>query len=183
MASPPTPAALLFLLLLLPFAAAAFTDVPFAGSLPVPTKQQLEYQGSISALIHFGMATFFHDGDPGCTAENWNGCDPKGGCNSSQVSSFAPSNLNISSWVESFKALGATSAVLTAKHGCGFLGWQTKTTLPDGSPYGYVKEERGEESVVLFCCAFCALCACVLCVRVCACVLVCSVRCCILIQV
>ena len=82
MASPPTPTPLLHLLLLLPFAAAAFTDVPYAGSLPVPTPQQLEYQGSISALIHFGMATFFHDGDPGCTAENWNGCDPKGGCNS-----------------------------------------------------------------------------------------------------
>ena len=83
------------------------------------------------------MATFFHDGDPGCTAENWNGCDPLGGCNSSEVSSFNPTNLNISSWVESFQALGATSAVLTAKHGCGFLGWKTNTTLPDGSPYRF----------------------------------------------
>ena len=34
--------------------------------------------GEISALIHFGMATFFHDGDPGCTPQNWNACDPKG---------------------------------------------------------------------------------------------------------
>ena len=57
---------------------------------------------------------------PGCTAENWNGCD-KGSstsCNSSHPSSFAPSNLNVSSWVESLKAIGATHAVLTAKHGC-----------------------------------------------------------------
>lgn len=76
-------------------------------------------------------------GDPGCTAENWNGCDPNGGCNSSDVSSFAPTNLNVSAWMVSMKDLGATSAVLTAKHGCGFLGWQTNTTLPDGSPYGY----------------------------------------------
>ena len=38
----------------------------------------IRYQGEISALIHFGMATFFHDGDPGCTAGNWNGCDPNG---------------------------------------------------------------------------------------------------------
>ncbi len=29
--------------------------------LPVPTAAQLKYQGSISALIHFNMATFFHD--------------------------------------------------------------------------------------------------------------------------
>lgn len=80
---------------------------------------------------------FFHDGDPGCTRQNWNGCDPNGGCNSSNVASFAPTNLNVSNWVESMLALGATSGVLTAKHGCGFLGWQTNTTLPDGSPYGY----------------------------------------------
>ena len=54
-----------------------------------------------------------------------------------QVSSFNPTNLNVSAWIESFQALGATSAVLTAKHGCGFLGWKTNTTLPDGSPYRY----------------------------------------------
>jgi alpha-L-fucosidase len=35
------------------------------------------------------------------------------------------------------KALGVKEAVLTAKHGCGFLLWQTNTTLPDGSPYSY----------------------------------------------
>eukprot|EP01051_Picozoa_sp_SAG22_P000039 SAG22_NODE_1_length_62449_cov_158.689270_39_plen_130_part_00 len=98
-----------------------------------------------AALIHFGMATFFHDGDPGCTAANWNSCDPKtphSGCNSSNVASFAPDNLNVSAWVESFKDLGATSAVLTAKHGCGFLAWDTKTTLPDGSPYRFKVPEQ-----------------------------------------
>ena len=47
--------------------------LPHAGPLPVPTEQQLAYQGQISALIHFGMASFMHDGDPGCTARNWNG--------------------------------------------------------------------------------------------------------------
>jgi alpha-L-fucosidase len=33
--------------------------------------------------------------------------------------------------------VGVTSAVLTAKHGCGFLAWETAVTLPDGSPYRY----------------------------------------------
>jgi hypothetical protein len=33
--------------------------------------------------------------------------------------------------------LGVTTAVLTAKHGCGFLAWHTKTTLPDGREYPY----------------------------------------------
>ena len=35
------------------------------------------------------------------------------------------------------KALGIKHSVLTAKHGCGFLLWNTSTTLPDGTPYGY----------------------------------------------
>ena len=30
-----------------------------------------------------------------------------------------------------------TEAVLTAKHGCGFLLWNTSTTLPNGDPYTY----------------------------------------------
>ena len=174
-------------------ACAAFTLVPTIAPLPVPTAAQLRYQGSINALIHFGMSTFFHgahtwvvgisqpacdrpaaarrapkpaphvrvgarlsgwvvvpmrhsarvspllptDGDPGCDSNNWNGCDPNGGCNSSRPTSFAPTALNVSSWVDSMVALGATSAVLTAKHGCGFLAWEPEATLPDGSPYTY----------------------------------------------
>ena len=75
------------------------------------------------------MGTFFHEGDPACDADNW--------AESQKPSSFDPTNLNISNWIESFNALGATSAILTAKHGCGFLLWPTNVTLPDGSNYGY----------------------------------------------
>jgi len=35
------------------------------------------------------------------------------------------------------KAARMTHAVLTAKHGCGFLLWPPATKLPDGSPYTY----------------------------------------------
>lgn len=116
----------------------SFQKIPYTGSLPIPTPQQLQYQGSISGLIHFGMATFAHDGDPGCDSGNWNGCDSgNGGCYTSNVSTFNPVDFDVSNWIESFKALGAKSAVLTAKHGCGFLGWKTKTELPDGTPYRY----------------------------------------------
>ena len=154
----------------------AFKLRPHAAPLPIPTPEQLRYQGSMNALIHFGMASkyhqrrkpthrarqpltsppanirlapplpfaaFFHDGDPGCDANNWRGCDSNGGCNSSDPKSFAPTNLNVSNWVDSFLALGVSSAVLTAKHGCGFLAWHTATTLPDGSPYTYhVSDEQ-----------------------------------------
>jgi hypothetical protein len=35
---------------------------PRPDAWPVPTPQQLAYQGGISALVHFNMATFMHDG-------------------------------------------------------------------------------------------------------------------------
>jgi hypothetical protein len=112
-----------------------FTLLKPRAPLPIPTPEQLRYQGSMNALVHFGMSTFFHDGDPGCDRENWNGCDPSGGCNSSDTRSFNPSNLNVSNWIQSFNELGVSTAVLTAKHGCGFLAWRTNTTLPDGRLY------------------------------------------------
>eukprot|EP00935_MAST-01C_sp_MAST-1C-sp1_P000852 g852.t1 len=80
------------------------------------------------------MATFFKNGDPGCDSTNW---DPVTGPKSSDPASFAPTALNVTQWIESMKALGVKEAVLTAKHGCGFLLWDTDTKLPDGSPYAY----------------------------------------------
>lgn len=85
------------------------------------------------ALIHFNMATFYEDGDPGCTVDNWPG---SGG--SSNPNSFAPSNLNISEWVDVMKVLNINSAVLTAKHGCGFYLFEpNNVTLPNGTLYPY----------------------------------------------
>jgi alpha-L-fucosidase len=96
----------------------------------LPSASQLAYQKQeIVALTHFNMATFYHDGDPACDKSNWD--------TSQKPSSFAPSNLNISNWIESYKAVGCKSGILTAKHGCGFLLWPAKVTLPDGSNYGY----------------------------------------------
>lgn len=78
------------------------------------------------------MATFFRNGDPGCDSSNWEG--PAG---SSNPASFAPTNLNVSNWVDSMRAIGVKNAVLTAKHGCGFLLWPTNVLLPSGAPYFY----------------------------------------------
>jgi hypothetical protein len=47
----------------------------------------------------------------------------------------------MSNWVESYKALGVTEAVLTAKHGCGFFIWPSRVTLPDGTRYPYAVNE------------------------------------------
>eukprot|EP00056_Hartaetosiga_gracilis_P003668 m.65889 g.65889 ORF g.65889 m.65889 type:complete len:586 (-) comp11539_c6_seq2:510-2267(-) len=109
------------------------------NSVPTPTPDQQIYQRhEIMGLTHFNMATFVKNGDPGCTSSNWNT-----GINCSNPLTFNPVKLNISNWIESYKAVGAKHAVLTAKHGCGFLLWNTSTFLPDGSEYGYAVQRNG----------------------------------------
>eukprot|EP00933_Yihiella_yeosuensis_P015403 TRINITY_DN13443_c0_g1_i1.p1 TRINITY_DN13443_c0_g1~~TRINITY_DN13443_c0_g1_i1.p1 ORF type:complete len:477 (+),score=78.65 TRINITY_DN13443_c0_g1_i1:62-1492(+) len=115
-----------------------------ATDLPIPTPSQVKYQqDEIMALVHFNMATFAQDGDPGCTAENWNVKAPYASGKTSDAATFNPTKLNISNWVESMKDLGAKHSVLTAKHGCGFLLWPSKTKLPDGREYRYGVGKEG----------------------------------------
>ncbi len=84
-----------------------------SAQLPMPTEQQLAYHegfcatlcvnqhvmshsGEIVALIHFNMATFFQNGDPGQTvvlallASPRTGCNPGNWAESSKPSSFNP---------------------------------------------------------------------------------------------
>ena len=108
------------------------------GELPVPTPSQARYQDTdFIALIHFNMGTFAHNGDPCCDPSNWNVKAPYATGKTSDPATFNPAKLNTTQWFDSINALGANIAVLTAKHGCGFGLWPTKTVLPDGSPYGY----------------------------------------------
>ncbi len=99
----------------------------------------------IGGLTHFNMATFSGvDGDPACSIFNWNV-----GPNTSNPATFAPTNLNISNWIESYKALGAGYGVLTAKHGCGFLLFDTASQLPariGGGEYKYAVKRKGVPS-------------------------------------
>lgn len=109
-----------------------------AACLPTPTPSQARYQDSdFVALICYNMCTYAHNGDPGCDESNWNVVAPYASGPSSDPSTFKPTALNTSQWMESVVGLGASIAVLTAKHGCGFLLWPTNSTLPDGSPFGY----------------------------------------------
>ena len=105
--------------------------------IPLPSAAQLKYQShEIMALITFNMGTFGEkEGDPVCNQDNW-GENSYGGP-LGDPRTFSPSKLNTSQWASVAKRLGAKHAVLTAKHGCGFLLWPTKTTLPSGRKYGY----------------------------------------------
>lgn len=96
-------------------------------ALPTPSAAQLRYQKQeIIALTHFGMETFANQG---CKSWNW--------AQTQHPSTFWPTHLNTSNWVESYVALGAKAAILTVKHDCGFYLWPSNVTLPTGAPYGY----------------------------------------------
>ncbi|KAA0172032.1 hypothetical protein FNF28_00349 [Cafeteria roenbergensis] len=117
-----------------------------SAAVPTPTPDQLAWQRmEIGGLTHFNMATFSGvDGDPACSIFNWNV-----GPNTSNPATFAPTNLNISNWIESYKALGAGYGVLTAKHGCGFLLFDTASQLPariGGGEYKYAVKRKGVPS-------------------------------------
>eukprot|EP01043_Picozoa_sp_COSAG02_P047382 COSAG02_NODE_4537_length_5239_cov_3.381712_4_plen_510_part_00 len=109
-----------------------------SACLPTPTPSQARYQDSdFVALICYNMCTYAHNGDPGCDESNWDVVAPYAAGPSNDPATFKPTALNTTQWMDSVVALGASIAVLTAKHGCGFLLWPTKSTLPDGSPFGY----------------------------------------------
>ena len=59
--------------------------------LPLPSAPQLWYsQGEIMALLHFNMASFVEDGDPGCTVDNWLVKKPYAAGKSSDPATFNP---------------------------------------------------------------------------------------------
>jgi alpha-L-fucosidase len=104
--------------------------------LPLPTASQALYQEhEIAGLTHFNIETFVTSGQS-CSTQNWNS-----GVNASNPALFQPTNLNVSNWIASYEALGAKHAILTAKHGCGFLLWDSNVTLPGGQefPYGVMR--------------------------------------------
>ena len=119
-------------LVVLAFAASCSGATPLP--LPLPTPAQLAYQrAELVATVGFQMDTYaYDDGDPGCNPTNWNH-----GVTTSSPAALAPTHLNTTQWAAVLSSFGAKYAWMDAKHGCGFLLWPTKTTLPDGSPYGY----------------------------------------------
>ena len=124
-----------------------------APTLPVlPTAPQLLYQQhEIMALIHFNMATFAHNGDPGCNSDNWAKKASYAAGLTNDPKTFNPEKLNTTQWIDVMQDLGAKHATLTAKHGCGFLLWPTKSTLPDGeTPYGYDASAFGRNVLMEF---------------------------------
>lgn len=64
-----------------------------------------------------------HFSDPACNRVNWNS-----GVNCSNPAVFNPVQLNISNWIESYKAVGAKHAVMTAKQSV-MAGFEVPVTM------------------------------------------------------
>ncbi|MCE5269640.1 MAG: alpha-L-fucosidase, partial [Planctomycetaceae bacterium] len=94
--------------------------------LVLPTPEQAAWQDlELGLFYHFDMTTFFDKGE-----EDWaklGNVDPN---------VFNPTRLSTDQWLAAAKALGARYTVLVAKHGTGFIMWQS-----DVYPYG-VRQSR-----------------------------------------
>jgi hypothetical protein len=96
----------------------------------VPSKQQLAWQDTeLGALFQYNIGEYGElQNDYACGNQSVRLPAP---------SMFNPQRLNTTAWMESVVAGGFKYAVLTVQAGCGFLLHDTKSTLPDGSPYNY----------------------------------------------
>ena len=85
------------------------------GSTPRPNANQWAFQElGCGLFIHFGMNTFTGEGT--------------GGKGAHPAETFHPTDLNCDDWLRVAADLGATYAVLTARHEEGFCLWPTATT-------------------------------------------------------
>ena len=84
------------------------------GVLPLPSASQVAYQRTeLSGFMHFGLQTF--DGT-------------EYGAPSDSPSLFAPTNLDATQWVTSFKDAGFGQVTLVVKHSTGFCLWPSAYT-------------------------------------------------------
>ena len=87
---------------------------PPAPVLPIPTARQLEWQSrELAMFVHFTVNTF--------TDREW-------GDGNEDPSVFNPAQLDVQQWVDTARAFGFKTIVLTAKHHDGFCLWPTQFT-------------------------------------------------------
>lgn len=97
------------------FALAVSHAVAAPAALTTPSPEQVAWaDAELGVIFHFDMPTFV----PGYNWRNWGSHPP--------ASAFNPSAVDTDQWIRSAKAMGATYAVLVAKHCSGFSLWPTK---------------------------------------------------------
>lgn len=84
------------------------------SNLPVPTRQQMEWQQMEQyAFLHYSINTY--------TDQEW-------GFGDEPASLFNPTRLDVRQWARVCKESGMQGIILTAKHHCGFCLWPSKYT-------------------------------------------------------
>jgi len=102
------------------------------SALPKPTPQQLARQDlELGLFIHYDINVF----QPG-----W---DHRQYATRPEASVFNPRELNTDQWMEAARAMGARYAVFTAKHGSGFMCWQSDL-YPYGMKQSPYKDGKGD---------------------------------------
>lgn len=93
-------------------ACAALSSTSASTRIPSATQQAYMPHEQIM-FVHFSMCTFAQ-------------CEQDTACRTNPPSLFHPTALNVSQWIETAAALGATQVCLTARHTGGFALWPTK---------------------------------------------------------
>ncbi len=97
-----------------------------------PTPEQAEWQDlELGLFIHYDMSVF----KPGWDHRNY---DQRPG-----PEIFNPKKLDTDQWMEAAKAMGAKYAVFVAKHGSGFMNWQSDL-YPYGMKQSPYKDGKGD---------------------------------------
>lgn len=95
------------------------------ASLPQATVDQVAWQGQgkgasdMAVFIHYNIAT----------AAGTQGCNCQGQAPPA-IDIWDPSALDTDAWIREGVAMGATRFIYVAKHGCGFLAWNSSTDYP-----------------------------------------------------
>ncbi len=110
------------------------TAQPAGVKLVQPTPEQAAWQDlELGLFIHYDMPVF----KPGWDHRQYE--------KRPEPSLFNPRKLNTDQWLEAARAMGAKYAVFVAKHGSGFMGWQS-----DLYPYGMKQSpfQNGQGDIV-----------------------------------
>ena len=117
---------------LLPLVIVHFASQSAMADLGRPTPEQAEWQDfEVGLFIHYDMPVF----KPGWDHRNY--------AHRPGPEIFNPRKLDTDQWMEAARAMGAKYAVFVAKHGSGFMNWQSDL-YPYGMKQSPYKDGKGD---------------------------------------